>query len=87
MKIPASWKTALAGIISFLLAAYQGSHDLTISGAIHDPQFQTLVVVGLLGLLAKDFDVTGGTTGQPSTPAAMKEANQAPSVANPPAKP
>jgi len=36
------------------------------------------------GVTAKDYNVTGGTNGQPSTPAALVKANQAPSVVNPP---
>jgi len=37
------------------------------------------------GIVAKDANVTGGSVGQPSTPEALHAANQAPSIANPPA--
>ena len=37
-----------------------------------------------LGVTAKQFNVTGGSVGQPSTPAALDDANQAPSVVQPP---
>jgi len=37
-----------------------------------------------LGITAKQYNTTGGTVGQPSTPEALDAANQAHSVANPP---
>ena len=38
-----------------------------------------------LGITAKQYNVTGGSIGQPSTHAALVDANQAPSQINPPA--
>jgi len=84
MKLPASWKTFVVGVASMLLAVIQGFHEPSISAAIHDPAFQMAVLLGFLGFLAKDFNVTGGTVGQPSTPQALEAASQAPSTANPP---
>ena len=78
-----SWKSTLVGVAAILWAAIQGSNE-TFAVAIHDPSFQTKVLLGILGFVAKDFNTTGGTVGQPSTPAALQAANQAPSAANPP---
>jgi hypothetical protein len=82
----ASWQTSLAGIAAIALGAYQGyMGHAGIVGAIHDPAVQTLFVLGVLGLLAKDHNLTGGTKGQPSAAHAMEDANQAP--ARPPDEP
>jgi len=82
----ASWQTTAAGLAAIALGAYQAymGHD-GISGAIHDPAVQTLFVLGVLGLVAKDHNLTGGTKGQPSAAHALEDANQAP--AEPPAEP
>ena len=39
-----------------------------------------------LGIVSKQFNVTGGTVGQPSTETALHAANQAVSAVNPPAE-
>jgi hypothetical protein len=83
----ASWKTTALGAASLFLAAMQTYHDPTWSIALHDPQVQTTVALGILGLLAKDSNVTGGTKGTPSTPAALRAANQAPAVGSDAPKP
>jgi hypothetical protein len=80
----ASWKTTLAGLISLFLGAMQAYSLHDWGAAIKDPRVQTAVLLGILGMLAKDSNVTGGTTGQPSTPKALADANQAPSPLNPP---
>ena len=85
LKIPASWRTALVGVLSVFYAAMNAYGDGSLQMAIHDPKVQIAVLVALLGILAKDSQVTGGTTGQPSTPEAMKTANQQPSAEHPPA--
>jgi len=36
------------------------------------------------GIVTKQYNVTGGSVGQPSTPQALADANQHPSVVNPP---
>ena len=76
-----SWKSTTIGIAAIALGAYQAymGHD-GIVGAIHDPAVQTLFVLGVLGLIAKDHNVTGGTKGQPSTVTALAAANQAPAT-------
>jgi F0F1-type ATP synthase membrane subunit c/vacuolar-type H+-ATPase subunit K len=84
--LTASWKTSLAGIAAIALGAYQAYMGTGgIQGAIHDPAVQSLFVLGVIGLLAKDHNVTGGTKGQPSAAHALEEANQAP--ARPPDQP
>jgi hypothetical protein len=72
-----SWKTSLLGILSLFVSAWQGFHDPTMLAAIQDPKVQMAVLVGVIGLVAKDGNVTGGTSGQPSTPQALADANQA----------
>lgn len=79
-----SWKTTIVGAISLIMAAFRASNDASFAAAMHDPAFQTTVILGVLGLLAKDFNTTGGTVGQPSSAEAMLAANQSPSAANPP---
>lgn len=80
----ASWKSSLIGLASVVLAVVSASQDATIGAMINDPKVQIALLVGILGLVAKDGNVTGGTVGQPSTPTAIIEANQAPSAINPP---
>jgi NAD/NADP transhydrogenase alpha subunit len=79
-----NWKTSVAGVVALLLSALQAAHEPSLTAAIHDPVLQMSIVMGVLGLLAKDFNVTGGNVGQPSTKAALEQANQAASAANPP---
>lgn len=83
-----NWKTTLTGVAGFFIAAMQTYNAPTFSAAAHDPRVQMAVIVGILGLIAKDHNVTGGDTGQPSTPQALKDANAAPAKApNAPEKP
>ena len=87
MKFPPSfaksWKTTAVGIASAVLAAVQGfkafqTGDWHALG--HDPLVYVAVLGALQGLASKDANVTGGTSGQPSTPAALADANQAPAT-------
>jgi hypothetical protein len=56
-----SWRTTLVGLISAFVAAWQGYNDASFSMAIRDPKVQTAVLVAIIGILAKDSNVTGGT--------------------------
>lgn len=80
----ASWKTTLTGLASILLGILQASTDKDLTAMIHDPRLPVLFLIGVLGLVGKDGNVTGGQKGQPSTPAALIDANQAMSSINPP---
>ena len=75
-----SWKTTISGIASMALGVLQGTKHTTLAQAFQDPLVQFALLVGLLGIFAKDSNVTGGTKGTPSTPEALAEANQAPSA-------
>ncbi len=79
-----SWKTTLLGVMSLFVAAMATYMDVTWAEAVKDPRVQQAVLVGLIGLLSKDWNVTGGDSGQPSTYKALDDANQHPSVSNPP---
>lgn len=63
-----SWKTTLGGLLSLFVGAMASYNDASFNAAIHDFRVQMAVVVGIIGLLAKDSNVTGGT--KPSTPEA-----------------
>jgi hypothetical protein len=87
IKLPASmgsWKTSLVGIISLVVAAWQGYQVTVANGsllmALEDPKVQMFILSGIGLLLAKDAGVTGGTRGVPSTPQALADANQAPAT-------
>jgi hypothetical protein len=66
--------------LSLFVAAMQSMNDANIAVAVKDPRVWTAVLIGLIGLLAKDGNVTGGTVGQPSTTKALADANQAPAA-------
>lgn len=61
-----SWKTTLAGALSAL-----GAYFITLDG-YYQIVGQVLVIAGpvLMGLFAKDSNVTGGTVSQPGIPVA-----------------
>jgi hypothetical protein len=83
-----SWHSSLVAVASAALAWFQVHQSgETISQAIHDPVFQVLMLVAFLGSVTKDSNVTGGTSGQPSTPQALADANQHPSTIEPPVGP
>jgi len=80
-SLTASWKTTLTGVGAIAIGSYQAYMGPDgISGAIHDPAVLGLFATGVIGLLAKDGNVTGGTKGQPSTISALADANQAPAT-------
>jgi hypothetical protein len=79
-----SWKTTIIGLAAAILAVVQGVQVNNWRQMISDPTFQTKVLIAVLGFFAKDWNTTGGTVGQPSTPEALHAANQAPSTVNPP---
>ncbi len=73
-----SWKTSAAGLIALLVGAWQAqAAGMTLSQALHDPAVQLALITGIGLMLAKDTNVTGGTVGQPSSPQALRDANQA----------
>lgn len=87
--LPTSWKTYLSGIIAaaptFVLWAP------TVYPTIHFPPMVMAIAafvqmggIVAMGRNAKDYNVTGGTIGQPSTPSALTVANQEASTLNPP---
>lgn len=79
--LTASWKTTGLGIVSLAYATYQTYMGPGgVSGAIHDPTIVGTFILGIFGLIAKDGNVTGGTKGQPSSPQALADANQAPAT-------
>ena len=79
-----SWKTTLAGWLSG--AAMVGLEYYATKHVSPQTVVAALGVAGV-GTMAKDSNVTGGDVGQPSTPQALTDANQAHSVANPPIVP
>jgi hypothetical protein len=79
-----SWKSSFIGVAGVFLAALQAHNAPTWSAAFHDHGFQMAILIGILGWVAKDSNVTGGTKGQPSSPSALADANQEPSKSKPP---
>lgn len=79
-----NWKTTLSGVVLAALGffnAYQ-IHDWHL--IYKDPITLALFVSAILGLSAKDNNVTGGTVGIPSSPQALLDSNVAPSPVKPP---
>ena len=74
----ASWKTSLTGVAGVILGVMQTFKHTTLSETINDPLVWYALVMALLGFFAKDSNVTGGTSGQVSTPQALADARQAP---------
>ena len=87
-----SWKTSLSGIVTgasaFILFGAQ-QHLISPPGwLMAGALFVASGGIVAFGLSAKDAGVTGGNIGQPSTPQALADANQAPAKgANVPEKP
>lgn len=75
-----NWKTTLFGLLALVVGVIQTSHAPSIGAALMDPKVQMSILVALVGFFAKDHNVTGGTTGQPSTPTAIADSNHAPAV-------
>lgn len=69
LQLPASWKTSLGGILSLFVAAAQSYQDASPLAAAQDPRVQMAVLIGIIGFLAKDYNVAGGT--KPATPEAV----------------
>lgn len=83
-NILTSWKSSLVGLAGVILTVVTASQDSTFGAMIEDPKVQIALLIGILGFVAKDGNVTGGTVGQPSTRTALIQANQTPSLVNPP---
>lgn len=66
-----SWKSTLLGMISIALSILQGKigNYKSLSDALHDPTVQVLILVGLIGFVTKDANVSG----QPTPPVQIKE--------------
>lgn len=83
-----NWMPTLAGLISsatsLVMFLQQGGYYQFPMWAIGIAMFANVGGLAALGITAKQYNTTGGTVGQPSTPEALKKANQAPSEANPP---
>jgi hypothetical protein len=83
-----NWKTTVTSAISAtasLVLFMQQLHYATFPNWLTGiAMFCSIGGLAAFGIAAKDKDVTGGTKGQPSTPIAIMEANQAPSTVNPP---
>jgi hypothetical protein len=78
-----SWKTSTVGLLSAIYPVVQGFKAFQAGdwhALFHDPLFYGAILVAVQGLVSKDAQVTGGNSGQPSTVAALKEANQAPAT-------
>jgi hypothetical protein len=84
-----NWKTNLVGIASVVVGVVQASaYKGDFAAAFKDKGVQMSIVVAVLGFVSKDWNTTGGSVGQPSTPQALADANQAPAKgANAPEKP
>lgn len=60
-------------------------HYITVpSWLVGLSMFAAVGGLSFLGITAKQYNVTGGQVGQPSTPDALEKANQAPNASNPP---
>lgn len=83
-----SWKTTLTGAASLTLGIISASsyHGDWVA-ALHDRGIQLAIAIAVLGFVSKDGNVTGGTSGQPSTPQALADANVHPSDLNKPTGP
>jgi hypothetical protein len=70
LSVPMNWKPILIGVASVVLGVIQASsfHGDWLA-AIKDRGVQTAIILGLLGLVTKQSNVTGGTVGQ--TPEAV----------------
>jgi hypothetical protein len=79
-----SWMTSLVGLLSAIYPVAQGFKAFQTGDwktLLHDPLFYIAMLGTAQGFVSKDAQVTGGTSGQPSTPQALKDANQAPAKA------
>jgi hypothetical protein len=81
-----NWKTTVSGLVGAGAGLV-----LYLQMYIHEPawlvgiaSFAAIGGFATIGLSAKDFNVTGGSVGQPSTSQALHDANQEPHADNPP---
>lgn len=83
-----NWMPTVAGLISaatsLVMFLQQGGYYQFPMWAIGVAMFANVGGLAGLGIVSKQFNVSGGTVGQPSTPEALQKANQAPSATNPP---
>jgi hypothetical protein len=79
-----SWKTTLGGAAAAALGFFQAYKIHNFHDIVSDPTTLSMFVLAVIGFVAKDSNVTGGTSGQPSTAQALLDANQKASEANPP---
>ena len=80
MKFPPSfaksWKTTTVGLLSAIYPvaqSFKAFQDGDWNKLFHDPLFWGAALVAIQGFVAKDANVTGGTSGQPSTAKAVAE--------------
>lgn len=73
-----SWKTTVLGLLSAFVAAMQTYNDGSITAGIQDPKVQMALLVALIGILSKDYNVTGGTVA--ATPEAATRVAEVPPV-------
>jgi len=78
---------AISAAASFVMFAQFGNFLEVPKWVMGLAMFAQAGGLAAFGIVAKQYNVTGGSVGQPSTPEALHAANQAPSVANPPAPP
>ena len=83
-----NWMPTLAGLItaaaSGVLFMQQGGYYNFPHWVMGLAMFANIGGLAGLGITAKQYNTTGGSVGQPSTPEALAIANQAPSTINPP---
>lgn len=82
--MPKNWLPKLVGVASGALAFFQAYMIHDWHAVIKDPTTMCLFIVSVHGFVTKQVNVTGGDSGQPSTPEALHAANQAVSTVNPP---
>jgi hypothetical protein len=78
-----SWMTSTVGLLSAIYPVVQGFKAFqggNWTALFHDPLVYIAVLGAVQGFVSKDAQVTGGTSGQPSTPAALKDSNTAPAT-------
>jgi len=82
--ITKNWMPTLAGLISaaasFVMFAQYGGFYTFPKWAMGLALFANAGGLAGLGITAKQYNTTGGTVGQPSTPEALAAANQAPAI-------
>lgn len=49
-----SWRSSLVALAAIVKAGLMASQSQDLMATVHDPHFQMFVVIGILGLVAKD---------------------------------